>query len=83
MLFYLTILNLVNFLSEKALKLSDNESDFVVIITMDTWNYNNVVSKKYILNGLDNTLDDVYGLIKNVKTFWEALDKSILLKMLV
>jgi len=70
-------------LSEKALKLSDNESDFVVIITMDTWNYNNVVSKKYILNGLDNTLDDVYGLIKNVKTFWEALDKSILLKMLV
>jgi asparagine synthetase A len=83
MLFYLTILNLVNFLSKKALKLSDNEFDFVVIITMDTWNYNNVVSKKYILNRLDNTLDDVYGLIKNVKIVWEALDKSILLKMLV
>jgi hypothetical protein len=34
------------------------------------------VSKKYILNGLDNTLDDVYGLIKNAKAFWEALDKK-------
>lgn len=69
-------MNLVNFLSEKAPKLSDNESDFAVIITMDIWNYNNVVSKKYILNWLDNTLDDVYGLIKNAKAFWEALDKK-------
>jgi hypothetical protein len=34
------------------------------------------MSKNYILNRLDNTLYDVYSLIKSEKALWKALNKK-------
>jgi hypothetical protein len=57
MLFYLTIVNLEKFLTKKAPKSSENEFDPTTITDF--------ICKNYILNGLDNTLYDVYNSIKS------------------
>jgi hypothetical protein len=36
--------------------------------------YNDSMCKNYILNGLDNTLYNVYNSINNAKALWKALD---------
>jgi hypothetical protein len=66
MLFYLTTLNLKNLL--------DSESDPIIVVVVDTWNYSNFTCKNYILNGFDNILYDVYSSIKSIKTLCKALD---------
>jgi hypothetical protein len=39
-LFYLTTLNLAKFLTEKVLKLSDDESDPITMVAVNVWNHN-------------------------------------------
>jgi len=65
MLFYQTILNSTRFLIEEALKSSKNESDPTAMLVVDAWNNANFVYKNYILNGLNNTLCDVYSSMQN------------------
>ena len=64
MLFYLTTLNLAKFLYEDAPTLNENESDKQVIVAIDAWKHADFLCKNYILNGLDNTLYNVYSQIK-------------------
>jgi hypothetical protein len=54
-------------LTEKASKLLNDESDPTIVVAMDAWNYTDFVYKNYILNGLDNTLYDLYSSIKNAR----------------
>ena len=76
-LFYQTILNSTRFFIEKASKSSENESEPTAMLVVDAWNNANFVYKNYILNGLNNTLYNVYGSIKSVKSLWETLDKKV------
>ena len=64
MLFYLTTLNLAKFLREDAPVCSENGADRQVVAAVDAWKHSVFLCKNYILNGLDNTLYNVYSPIK-------------------
>ena len=76
MLFYLTSLNLAKFLREDAPVCSENETDRQVVVAMDAWKHSDFLCKNYILNGLDNTLYNVYSPIKMARALWESLDRK-------
>lgn len=46
------------------------------MVVVDTWNHNDFICKNYILNGLGNTIYNMYNLIKSSKVLQEALDKK-------
>ena len=74
MLFYLTTLNLAKFLREDAPVSSENEADRQVVVAVDAWKHSDFLCKNNILNGLDNTLYNVYRPIKTARELWESLD---------
>ena len=74
MLFYLTTLNLAKFLREDAPICSENEANCQVVVAVDAWKHPDFLCKNYILNGLDNTLYNVYSPIKMARELWESLD---------
>ena len=76
MLFYLTTLNLARFLREDALILKEDETDRQVVAVVDAWKHADFLCRNYILNGLDNTLYNVYSPIKTAKELWESLEKK-------
>jgi len=59
-------------LTEEVSKLSNDELDSITMTIMDAWNHNNFICKNYILIGLNNTLYDVYSLIR-VQMHFEKL----------
>ncbi|XP_016652450.1 PREDICTED: uncharacterized protein LOC107881912 [Prunus mume] len=73
MLFYFTTLNLAKFLKEDAPATSTTTE---VVAATDAWYHSDFLCKNYILNGLDNTLYNVYSPIKTAKALWESLDKK-------
>ncbi|KAF5951613.1 hypothetical protein HYC85_009557 [Camellia sinensis] len=76
MLFYLTTLNLARFLREDAPSLKENEIDRQVVAAVNAWNHADFLYRNYVLNGLDNTLYNVYSPIKTAKELWESLEKK-------
>ena len=76
MLFYLTTLNLSKFLREDAPICSENEADLQVVAMVDAWKHSDFLCKNYSLNGLDNTLYNVYSPIKTARELWESLDRK-------
>ena len=76
MLFYLTMLNLAKFLHKDAPVCSENEADRQVVVAVDSWKHYDFLCKNYILNGLDNTLYNVYSPIKTARELWESLDRK-------
>jgi len=68
---YLTTLNLVKFLNKDVKKLVDE--DFIPLI-WKLWMHTDFVFNIYILNGLDNTLYDIYSYISSENSLWEVLD---------
>ena len=45
----------------------ENEFHPTILMVGNAWNHTDFMSKNYILNRLDNTLYDVYSLIKSEK----------------
>ena len=76
MLLNLTKLNLAKFLREDAPVCSENEADCQVVAAVDAWKHSDFLCKNYILNGLDNTLYNVYSPIKTTREPWESLDRK-------
>ena len=76
MLFYLTTLNLARFLQEDAPALKENETDRQVVATVEAWKHADFLCRNYLLNGLDNTLYNVYCAFNTAKGLWESLDKK-------
>ena len=78
MLFYLTTLNLMRFLTEDASQLKDDERDNQVISAIDAWKHSDFLCKNYIMNGLTDFLYNVYTSInkKIAKELRESLDKK-------
>ena len=76
MLFYLTTLNLVAYLREDISNLDENETDCLTLAMMEVQKYADFLYKNYILNGLKNTLYNVYCSIPTIKKLWNSLDKK-------
>ena len=67
MLFYLTTLNLAKFLHEDVPELRKEETDRQVVAAVDAWKHTDFLCRNYILNGLDNSLYNVYSSVKTSK----------------
>ena len=76
MLFYLTTLNLARFLQEDAPALNEDETDRQVVAAVEAWKHADFLCRNYILNGLDNTLYNVYYAFNTARELWESLDKK-------
>ncbi|XP_048140251.1 uncharacterized protein LOC125316286 [Rhodamnia argentea] len=76
MLFYLTTLNLTRFLNEDAPKLDEGETNKEKVAAVDAWKHSDFVCRNYVLNGLDNSLHNVYNPLKMAKELWESLGKK-------
>ncbi|GMP85165.1 hypothetical protein CsSME_00038436 [Camellia sinensis var. sinensis] len=74
MMFYLATLNLAHFTHEKALALNGGETDQQVVAAVDAWKHGDFLCWNYILNGLDNTLYNVYSVKSTTKELWKSLD---------
>ena len=75
-LFYLTTLNLEGFLNEDGPKLDVGETDKEKLAAVDAWNHSDFLCCNYVLNGLENTLYNVYSPLKTTKELWDRLDKK-------
>ncbi|XP_072975161.1 uncharacterized protein [Typha angustifolia] len=76
MLFYLTTLNLAKFLHEDVPELRKEETNRQVVTAVDAWKHADFLCRNYILNGLDNSLYNVYSSVKTSKELWKSLDKK-------
>ena len=74
MLFYLSTLNLARFLTEEPPKLSEGETDIQVVNVVDAWKHSDFLCRNYVMNGLHDSLYNVYCAIKTAKELWESLD---------
>ena len=75
MLFYLTTLNLVHVLKEecpKALEQPTNETFNVI----EAWKHSDFLCRNYILNGMVDSLYNVYSSFTTTRGLWEALEKK-------
>ena len=77
MLFYLTTLNLTSFLREDAPALKENETDKQLVATVEAWKHADFLCRNYILNGLDNTLYNLYCAFQYYKRTGGILGQKI------
>ncbi|KAK4385913.1 hypothetical protein Sango_2715300 [Sesamum angolense] len=76
MLFYLTTLNLARFLSEEVSVVSEGETDTQKRAAIDAWGHGDFLCRNYILNGLSDTLYNVYSSATTARALWESLEKK-------
>ena len=69
-------LELGKFLNEDGPKLDIGETDKEKLAAVDAWNHSDFMCRSYVLNGLENTLYNVYSLLKTAKELWDSLDKK-------
>ena len=67
MLFYFMTLNFARFLTEEPPKLSEGETDMQVVNAVDVWKHSDFLCKNYVMNGLYDSLDNIYCAIKTAK----------------
>ncbi|KAH9768531.1 hypothetical protein KPL71_011635 [Citrus sinensis] len=76
MFFYLTTLNLARFLTEDAPKPKEGETNVQVASAIDAWHHYDFLCKNYVMNGLSDSLYNVYIGKKTAKKLWESLDQK-------
>ena len=74
MLFYLTTLNLTRFLTENTPKLREDKLDIQVFSVVDAWKYSDFLGRNYVMNGLPDSLYNVYSNNKTTKELWASPD---------
>ena len=67
---------MARFLQEDAPALKENETDRQVVADVETWKHADFLCRNYLLNGLDNTLYNVYCAFDTARELWESLDKK-------
>ena len=67
MLFFLTTLNLVIFLTEDSPKLKEDEHDIQVISAMVAWKHFDFLCRNNVMNALNDSLYNVYSDKKTTK----------------
>ena len=67
----------MRFLTEDAPKLKEDECGILVINVVDTWKHSDFLRKNYVLNGLADSLYNVYQHIKSsANELWKSLDRK-------
>ena len=72
MLFYLATLGLSRFLTETVPVVKEQDPNSVMAVGL--WKDSDFLCRNYILNGLVDSLYDVYRKINTAKALWAALD---------
>ncbi|KAL0417837.1 UNVERIFIED_CONTAM: hypothetical protein Sradi_1197200 [Sesamum radiatum] len=67
--------NLARFLSEEVPVVSEGETDTQKRAAMDAWGHGDFLCRNYILNGLSDTLYNVYSSATTARALWESLEK--------
>ena len=65
MLFYMTTLNLVRFLTKEAPELKEDERDIQVVSFVDAWKHYDFLCRNHVMNAL---IDSLYNVYTNKKT---------------
>lgn len=73
-LFYLTTLNLTNFLTKEAPELEKGEQDAQLIRIVEVWKEFDYMWRNYIMIILSDSLYNFYTYKKTTKELWDALD---------
>ncbi|PRQ52113.1 putative RNA-directed DNA polymerase [Rosa chinensis] len=76
MLFYLTTLNLAHVVKEEVPKAEGDDVTAEQLNAIDAWKHCEFLCRNYILNGLDDTLYDVYRSYITAKELWNSLEKK-------
>ncbi|GJY98962.1 hypothetical protein Tco_0516392 [Tanacetum coccineum] len=80
MFFYLTTLNLARFLNETAPQVEPptegQPSNAQVVQAMEAWRHSDFLCHIYVLNGLVDSLYNVYCKTKTAKELWESLERK-------
>ncbi|XP_028109984.1 uncharacterized protein LOC114308579 [Camellia sinensis] len=76
MLFYPTTLSLASFLSEDPSVMEENEQDKQKLMALNAWKQSDFLCQNYALNGLADSLFNVFYAKKSAKELWDALDKK-------
>ncbi|KAJ9557464.1 hypothetical protein OSB04_012078 [Centaurea solstitialis] len=76
MFFYLTTLNLAQFLTEVPPQVGEGESDVQSVSAIEAWKHSEVLCRNYVLNGLADPLYNVYCKVPTAKELWESLDRK-------
>ncbi|XP_019084335.1 PREDICTED: receptor-like protein 12 [Camelina sativa] len=77
MLFYLTTLNLAQYVTSEAPELPvEGDISDEIIKASEAWTQNEFLCNNYILNALDDSLYDVYHIFQSPKQLWESLEKK-------
>ena len=76
MLFYLTTLGLAKYLTEDAPEVGELKPDAIKVEAATVWKNSDFICKNYILNGLDNSLYNVYCTVATSKELWTVLDRK-------
>ena len=78
MFFYLTTLNLARLLTEEAPKIAEGTTgDVQTVSLVEAWKHSDILCRNYVLNGLVDSLYNVYCVTKTAKELWDSLDKKI------
>ena len=75
MLFYLTTLNFVHVLNEECPKAQEQPTNETFNV-IEAWKYFDFLCINYILNGLVDSLYNVYSSFTTARGLWEALEKK-------
>ena len=80
MFFYLTTLNLVPFLKENPPHVEPpaegQSSNQQVVQALEAWKHSDFLCHNYVLNGLVDSLYNVYCKTKTAKELWESLERK-------
>ena len=77
MFFYLTTLNLARFLTEEAPQIAEGTAgDVQTVSAVEAWKHSDFLCRNYVLNGLVDSLYNVYCVTKTAKELWDSLDKK-------
>ncbi|GJZ55085.1 hypothetical protein Tco_0610278 [Tanacetum coccineum] len=87
MVFYLTTLNLARFLNETAPQeeppKEGQPSNAQAMQAVETWKHSDFLCHNYVLNGLVDSVYNVYCKTTTAKELWESLEPSTKQRMLV
>ena len=64
------------FPSRGCSRIEENETDRQVVAAVEAWKHADFLCRNYLLNGLDNTLYNVYCAFNTARELWESLDKK-------
>lgn len=80
MFFYLTTLNLARFLKENAPQVEPpaegQSSNQQAVQALEAWKHSDFLCHNYVLNGLVDSLYNVYCKTKTAKELWESLERK-------